>query len=59
MKPFAFSLMLLAQRVDDAFRLERVKSAPDSYTWTALQARKRRLSLRLRRSLFLLPSLGS
>ena len=51
MKPFTFALMLLAQRVDEALRLERQRARPDLYLLTLLRRRKRRLSSRLNRSL--------
>jgi hypothetical protein len=51
MKPFAYALMLLAQRVDDALRLERLRSCPDPYLIVLLRRRKRQLGMRLRRTL--------
>jgi hypothetical protein len=51
MKPFTFALMLLAQRVDEALRLERQRARPNQYLLTFLRLRKRRLSSRLSRSL--------
>lgn len=50
MKPFTFAQMLLAQRVDEALRLERRRARPDLYLLTLLRRRKRLLSTRLSRS---------
>jgi hypothetical protein len=51
MQPFTFALMLLAQRADDALRLERLRSRPDSHRIALLRRRKRWLGSRVRRSL--------
>ena len=51
MNPFTFSLLLMAQRVDDALQLERSRSRPDPYLGTFLRRRKRLLAKRLQRSL--------
>ena len=49
--PFTFNLMLLAQRVDEALRHERLRSRQDPFLLPLLRLRKRRLRARLRRSL--------
>jgi len=51
MTPFAFTVMLLAQRADEALRLERQRQHPDPRSITMLRTRKQRLSARLRRLL--------
>lgn len=51
MKPFSFALLLLAQRVDGVLGMERRKLRPDPLTLTVLREKKRRIGLRLRRSL--------
>ena len=50
MRPFTFALMLLAQRVDEALRLERLRSQPNPFLLGLLQQHKLRLRWRLRRS---------
>lgn len=51
MKSFTFAVMLLAQRVDEALRFERLKSRSNPQRLTSLGKRKRKLGARLRRSL--------
>jgi hypothetical protein len=51
MRPFTATLMLLAQRLDEALRAERGRSRPDTYLLTLLRLRRRRLAARLNRSL--------
>ncbi len=47
MKPITFALMLLAQRVDAALRLERQRARPNPDLLMNLHLRKRRLGARL------------
>lgn len=51
MKPFTFILLLLAQRVDDQLRMERLRSAPDPRRIERLLQRREQLNARLRRSI--------
>lgn len=51
MKPITFALMLLAQRADEALRIERQRPRPNAHLLTLLRMRKRRLGARLARSL--------
>jgi hypothetical protein len=53
MKPFTFALLLLAQRVDEALTLERLRPKPSLVTLTGLQRRRQALRSRLQRSLAL------
>jgi hypothetical protein len=59
MKPFTFALLLLAQRVDEALRLERLRPQPSLVALTGLQRRRRVLRSRLQRSLALSPLAAS
>jgi hypothetical protein len=59
MNPFTFALMLLAQRADEALRLERLRAQPDPLRLVGLQRRKHRLRLRLRRALVSRPLAAS
>ena len=51
MTPFTFAVMLLTQRTDEALRLERQKTRPNTHLLTLLRRQKRRLGSRLSRSL--------
>lgn len=51
MKPFTFILLLLAQRVDDQLRMERLRSAADPRRIERLLQRREQLHARLRRSI--------
>ena len=55
MKPFTFAQLLLAQRVDEALRLERLRPQPSLVALTGLQRRRRVLRSRLQRSLAISP----
>lgn len=51
MKPFTFALMLQLQRVDEAWRLEKLKSPPDHPLLAMLRKKRQVLGERVRRSL--------
>jgi hypothetical protein len=51
MTPFTFIVMLLAQRADEALRLEKQRQRPDPCSMATLRTRKQRLSARLCRRL--------
>ncbi len=59
MRPFTFLSMLMQQRIDDALRLERTKSAHDPRRLALLRRRRAQLGRRLSRALLTPAPVGS